>query len=99
MSTQNGMGDSSLSASQDTSEIIARWLEDLKVDRAERTVARYASVLQRFAGWYEQETRCPLAVRDLNPLSLLATAIPYNRPNSRVRSIRTSRRSVHGESG
>lgn len=53
---------------EDVSEMIAQWLEDLKVDRAERTVARYASVLQRFAGWYEQETRCPLAIRDLNPI-------------------------------
>jgi|GEM_PF-2061284 len=71
MSTRTELSDHFTPLPPDTSEAIAHWLKDLKADRAERTITRYISVLQRFTLWYEQETCYPLAIRDLNPIVLV----------------------------
>lgn len=52
-------------------EAVSQWLTDLKADRAETTIARYASVLQRFSVWCEMEHSQPPTLHDLNPILLV----------------------------
>ena len=68
---ENGTTDSFMTTSHPISDTISQWLEDLNADRAATTVARYASVLDRFTKWYETETRTSLVLGDMNPIVLV----------------------------
>lgn len=58
-------------ASSTILEAVSQWLTVLKADRAETTVTRYASVLQRFISWCVSETLEMPTLQDLNPILLV----------------------------
>lgn len=55
----------------DLTDLIDRWQDDLRAERGERTVYRYAGALRSFSAWFEEVERQPLDLGHLTPIALV----------------------------
>jgi site-specific recombinase XerD len=57
---------------QTTMEVLLKnWSDDVRADRARRTITRYSGAVHQFVAWFQEQEQRPLDLRDLTPIALV----------------------------